>query len=254
MVETTSTGQHGHIKAETKNGDVGRRIYLGNLLYRVKPYEIEEMLNVNGFEGQVEGIHISIDAVTGRNPGYCFIDFKAREDAERALVSLAGVMIQDRPVKAGPCQPKGAERRWKSDDYKPTFQRWGDWKGSRAMSRADAQPEQGPYGALGHMDDIKRSENPARVYVGGLGKMMNQEENDKEIRGYFEGFKIVAISKRITPHPDMRSKPGGHHYCFVDFESLEEAHLAISKVNGKGVSGCGRLRLQMAGPLPTLLQ
>lgn len=67
----------------------GRRAYLGDLLYRVKPKEIGEMLDASGFEGRVEGIHISIDAVTGRNPGYCFVDFEARDDAERALDVLS---------------------------------------------------------------------------------------------------------------------------------------------------------------------
>lgn len=68
------------------------------------------MLNASDFEGLIDGVHISIDAVTGRNPGYCFIDFKAREDADRALEELHGVIIQGRPVKVGPCQPKGAEK------------------------------------------------------------------------------------------------------------------------------------------------
>ncbi|KAK7747352.1 hypothetical protein SLS53_001605 [Cytospora paraplurivora] len=146
----------------------GRRIYLGNLLYRVKPKELEETLDASGFEGRVEGIHISVEAVTGRNPRYCFIDFEAREDAERALGALRGV-------------------------------RWGDWKGSRARSPGrqpddDEQPGQGPYGALHHIDEVKRAGTPARVYVGGLGKMINQEENDKEIRGYLEGFPVFVLS------------------------------------------------------------
>lgn len=108
--------------------------------------------------------------------------------------------IQDRPVKVGPCQPKGAEKRWRSDNYKPTFQRWGDWKGSGTATSSgglpydDERPEQGPHGALRHMDEVKRAGTPARVYVGGLGKMINQEENDKEIRGYLEGFSLFVLS------------------------------------------------------------
>ncbi|ROV88231.1 hypothetical protein VPNG_10372 [Cytospora leucostoma] len=175
----------------------GRRIYLGNLLYRVKPKQIEEMLDASGFEGRVGGIHISVDAVTGRNPGYCFIDFEAREDAERALDALCGVMVEGRPVKVGPCRPKGAEKR--SGDYKPTFQRWGDWKGSRAarsdgLPDDDERPDQGPYGALHHLDGVRDTGTPARVYVGGLGKMINQEENDKEVRGYLKGFTVFVLS------------------------------------------------------------
>ncbi|KAF3761916.1 hypothetical protein M406DRAFT_222190, partial [Cryphonectria parasitica EP155] len=229
----------------------GRRIYLGNLLYRVQPQAVQEMLEASGFEGLFEAIHISMDAVSGRNPGYCFIDFKTREDANLALESLNGVTILDRPVKVGPCQPK---TRARAHEYQPTFQRWGDWVGSErrsspgdtsAASQGGKKREQGPYAALDHLKEVERADTPPRVYVGGIGKMVNQEENDKEIRGYFEGFQIVAISKRITPHPDTRLLPGNHHYCFVDFETVEEAKAAIQALNGRPVVG-GKLRLGMA--------
>lgn len=173
----------------------GRRIYLGNLLYRVKPDEIEQVLADSGFAGKLEAIHISVDAVTGRNPGYCFLDFHAREDATAALEALGGTAIQGRPCKVGPCRPKGAEKRWKSDDYKPTFQRWGDWTGPRrsGFGRDGGAPlegvEQGPYGAMEHLDDVRRAGVAPRVFLGGIGKMINQGEHDREIRGYLEGFK-----------------------------------------------------------------
>lgn len=54
-----------------------------------------------------------------------------------------------------------------------------------------------------------------------------------------------AISKRITPHPTAQERPGNHHYCFVDLESVEEAEAAIAKLNGKSVPS-GTLRVQLA--------
>lgn len=171
----------------------GMRIYLGNLLYHVKPDEIDDMLAANGFREDVDSVHISIDAVSGRNPGYCFIDFKNPESARSALETLAGNTIRGRPVKVGPCKPKGAERAWKDPNYTPTFQRWGDWRGERPRrdgrrSYESQQPQQGPYRALQHLRHVKETGAPARVYFGGLGRMINQEEHDKEIRGYLEGF------------------------------------------------------------------
>lgn len=171
----------------------GRRVYLGNLLYRVRPDEIEDMLQREGFGADLlDAIHISVAPVTGRNPGYCFIDFTSREAADRALGSLGGVLIQGRPAKVGPCVPKGAERRWKSADYTPAFNSWGDWKGSRE-ARDEGAPlrcEQGPYGAIDHIRDMRTAAPPPRVYVGGLGKMINQETHEREVRGYFEGHKM----------------------------------------------------------------
>lgn len=165
----------------------GRRIYLGNLIYRIQPPEISSLISSAGFpQGAVSGIHVSIDPVSGRNPGYCFVDFKTRDDAERALEKLGGTLLRGRPVKVGPCKPKGEEKRWRSEGYKPTFQRWGDWKGERGAS----EEEQGPYGALEHMRGAWQASSAPRVYVGGIGKMKNQEEHDREIREYFEGFKM----------------------------------------------------------------
>lgn len=171
----------------------GMRIYLGNLLYQVKPDEIDDMLAANGFREHVESVHISIDAFSGRNPGYCFIDFKSPDSAQSALENLAGNTIRGRPVKVGPCKPKGAERAWKDPNYTPTFQRWGDWRGEQpktddGRSSEGHEPQQGPYNALQHFHNVKETGATARVFFGGLGKMINQGEHDKEVRSYLEGF------------------------------------------------------------------
>ncbi|KAK3393522.1 hypothetical protein B0H63DRAFT_19233 [Podospora didyma] len=227
----------------------GRRIYVGNLLYSVKPVDVEGLLKDIGF-GTYEKIHISVDPISGRNPGYCFVEFPTREEAERALVALPGVSIFDRALKVGPCHPKSggsSESRDRSSPRAPrdqqsrttTFDRWGDWNGERKPVKPD---EQGPYGALQHL----ASDNDGlRLYVGGLGPMLDQAQNEAEIQALFEGFEYVAIGKRITPHPSTQEKPGNHHFCFVDFASAEEASRAIAETNGKSVPG-GRLRVFVA--------
>lgn len=173
----------------------GKRIYLGNLLYEVKPNEIDDVLAENGFQEDIENVHISIDPVTARNPGYCFVDFKSSDRAQAALESLVGTTIRDRPVKVGPCKPKGAEKAWKKPDYKPTFERWGDWRGQRpdgddGRPPKSQTPEQGPYKAMEHFQGVKESGARARVYLGGLGKMINQGEHDDEVRNLLEGFSM----------------------------------------------------------------
>lgn len=172
-----------------------KRIYLGNLLYEVKPHEVEDMLAAEGFQDDVENVHISIDAVTARNPGYCFVDFRSPDSAQAALEGLGGTRIRDRPVKVGPCKPKGAERAWKKPNYTPTFQRWGDWRGQ--MPRGDGErtsdrqtSQQGPYKALEHFKGVKENGASARVYLGGLGKMINQVEHDEEVRNLLDGFNV----------------------------------------------------------------
>ncbi|OHF00909.1 RNA recognition domain-containing protein [Colletotrichum orchidophilum] len=240
----------------------GRRIYLGNLLYSVQPVEIEEMLKDNGFEGY-EQIHISMDPVTARNPGYCFVDFSDRGDAERALASLEA-RLRGRPLKVGPCEPKKQNRsRWQSD-REPAFNRWGDWSGQRKgdgeQREAPARPagnsgiENGPYGAIKHFDEVAATDNDGRrLYVGGLDSMVDQAQHQDEMQQILEGHKPLAISKRITPHESTKAKGGNHHYCFVDFATVEEADAAKDALDRK-VWGTGRLRVNIARALPDKLK
>ncbi|GKT65545.1 RNA recognition domain-containing protein [Colletotrichum tofieldiae] len=178
----------------------GRRIYLGNLLHIVQPVEIEEMLKDNSF-AEYEKIHISMDPVTARNPGYCFVDFLDRADAERALSSL-DTSIRGRPLKVGPCEPKKQQAsRWKSDK-EPIFNRWGNWSGQRVHVGEDSKDkgvpigkidkrgiEHGPYGAIEHFDDVAATDTDGRrLYIGGLAKMIDQQHNQNEMREILAGF------------------------------------------------------------------
>ena len=156
----------------------GRRIYVGNLLYSIKPADVEDLMRQTGFDQSFEQLHISIDPVSGRNPGYCFVEFTTREEADRALEVLAGASLFNRAIKVGPCNPKSSsqrESRWNSsrgDDYKPTFQRWGDWKGGEDSQSGRREGEQGPQGAARHLDDrSRRNPEKAQLYIGGLGMM-----------------------------------------------------------------------------------
>ncbi|KAK3905772.1 hypothetical protein C8A05DRAFT_41346 [Staphylotrichum tortipilum] len=236
----------------------GRRIYLGNLLYSVKPADVEDLLRDTGFLDSFENLHISIDPVSGRNPGYCFVEFTTREEADRALDTLPGNSLSNRPVKVGPCHPKSSssqrETRWGSGgrssgggsngEYTPTFQRWGDWKGDNTDIRsAPRDGEQGPNAAIRHLENrSNRNPDKAQLYIGGLGMMINQEHHDTEMQEILEGFEYVAIGKRITPRAETRSMPGNYHYCFVDFSSMEEAERALNALNGRAVEG-GNLRV-----------
>ncbi|KAK4156185.1 hypothetical protein C8A00DRAFT_12856 [Chaetomidium leptoderma] len=237
----------------------GRRIYLGNLLYSIKPADVEDLLRQTGFDQSFEKLHISVDPVSGRNPGYCFVEFTTREEADRALEDLPGSALFNRPVKVGPCHPKTSggqsQSRWgaggsRGDDsgspgYNPTFQRWGDWKGSEDTKARRDQAEDGPYAASRHLDArSQRSTDKNQLYIGGLGMMINQEHHDTEMQEILSGFEYIAIGKRITPRIETRSVPGNYHYCFVDFSSAEEAERAMQELNGRAVEG-GNLRVSV---------
>ncbi|KAL7931524.1 hypothetical protein V8C35DRAFT_309735 [Trichoderma chlorosporum] len=220
----------------------GRRIYLGNLHYVLKSEDIEEFLIGNGFD-DIENIQLSVDAMSGRNPGYCFVDFAQQASAERALTDLRA-SLRGREVKVGPCEP----RKKRSGDGRSTFQRPGDW---RSASGDDGQQFQGeareqrPRGGFTRSEEVADESQGKRLYVGGLAKNLDQEQNNQEVMDIFTGFNPSYIGKRITPHESARSPAGTYYYCFVDFETKEEAEAAMQALDGAQYDG-GVLKVSLA--------
>ncbi|KAL7914293.1 hypothetical protein GGI35DRAFT_238912 [Trichoderma velutinum] len=220
----------------------GRRIYLGNLHYVLKSQDIEEFLLSNGFD-DIENIHVSVDPVSARNPGYCFVDFAERATAERALTDLKA-SLRGREVKVGPCEP----RKKRNGDGRSNFQRPSDW---RSPSGDDGQQfqseprEQRPRGGFTRSEEVADDSQGKRLYVGGLAKNLDQEQNNQEMMDIFTGFNPSYIGKRITPHESSRSPAGTYYYCFVDFETKEEAEAAMQTLDGAQYDG-GVLKVSLA--------
>ncbi|XEU98250.1 hypothetical protein FSHL1_003537 [Fusarium sambucinum] len=239
----------------------GRRIYLGmiipsNLPYEAKPFEVEEVLARNGFDS-LDKIHISVDPISARNPGYCFVDFHDRETAERALSSLSAT-VYGRTLKVGPCEPKKPREGRGFQNEDATSRRWGDWNAKSSMngnnmSQNNGRGEnKGPNWAIDHFEDVARDHGGRRLYVGGLGKMIDQAQHQEELAQIFSCFKPAAIGKRITPHESKKILPGNHHYCFVDFDTKEEASLAVERLNRKEIPG-GQLKVSISERVPQKL-
>ncbi|KAI1853928.1 hypothetical protein JX265_012613 [Neoarthrinium moseri] len=213
----------------------GRRVYLGNLLYNTTPDGVEEFLNANGFSA-FENVHISVDPFTGRNPGYCFVQFPDSDTAEKAIATLDGKLMGERAVRCRPCQPKGDVRqasRWPHEDRASTASnRWGDWNASKpGEDRAGARlpGKGGPNDALKHFQVSKAQEEGRQLYVGGLPRMLDQAENEVEMRSIFKDFEIDGVSKRVSPR---EAGDGRRNFCFVDFATPEQAQAAIDAMKG----------------------
>ncbi|KAH8662443.1 hypothetical protein BX600DRAFT_498964 [Xylariales sp. PMI_506] len=242
----------------------GRRIYLGNLLYTTTLDDVKEFLTANEF-GVHENIHISVDSFSGRNPGYCFVEFADKQTADAAMEGLEGRLLFDRPVKCRPCQPRGAGRQ-QSDRAPYDGQqsggggggsRWGSsWNSGEGGDRYGARGGEGGdrYGARGGQGggrqfEVSKAQAEGRqLYVGGLPKLLDSAANDEEIRGIFTGFQVDSVGKRVTP----RSTEGGdvderRNFCFVDFSTPEEAQAALDAVDGSSFNG-GSLKVSLARP------
>jgi len=125
---------------------------------------------------------MSIDPVSGRNPGYCFVDFYDAETANRALMALPSVTILGRTLRVGPCEPKKPRNsgyrsgeRDEGERRERNLDRWGNWgQSAENGERSRSAP--------------RDAENSTRLYVGGLGDMTDQESNQAEMRELFQGF------------------------------------------------------------------
>ncbi|KAG7007025.1 6-phosphofructo-2-kinase [Physcia stellaris] len=102
----------------------GRRLYIGNLPYMAKTADVAGIFA--GGDYVVERISMSLDPFTGRNPSYCFVDLQNKQQADKAIVSLNGLVVLGRPVKIGPGVAK-PERAGLSDSSP-------SWKGEKNQS------------------------------------------------------------------------------------------------------------------------
>ncbi|OCL05748.1 hypothetical protein AOQ84DRAFT_390669 [Glonium stellatum] len=235
---TRSTNRKPHFKqnaaSERQMAD-GRRIYVGNLPYMAKKSDVEALFKDAGYT--INLIDMSIDSFTGRNPSYCFVELQNEQLAKQAMVDLVNKDILGRQIKLKPCIQKRQDRK---TDQSITFDRWAKQAPEGVYLEQpferDVAPDINP---MPFLDPIREKR---RLYVGGLPKPTNQHASDAEIRELFSGFEVVAVSKVISPHESIQSKPGNHFYAFVDFPSSEEADAAAKALNGKLAFG-GRLKV-----------
>lgn len=172
---------------------------------------------------------MSIDAFTGRNPSYCFVDFHTEEEAARTMQTMQGQLVRGRPVKINlktdrqikPTQQaiKTYDLGWRAKEIPApeiaqdsmVFDRW---------SRNDAQSHW----------TAPAAEN-RRVFVGGLPRIPNQITLNAEMKALFGGYEIQAVSKLISPHHTESDKPGSHYHAYVDLATAQEATNAVRTLN-----------------------
>jgi len=174
----------------------GRRIYLGNLLYSTTIEDINVFLADNGF-AMVENVHISIDRFTGRNPGYCFVEFADKATADDAMKKLEGAPLSDRPVKCRPCQPKGNQRQagqWtraegREDRSAHGSDRWDDW----SRPSGDSGHQLGLAPSNSNSGRVSTAQEEGRqLYIAGLPRMSNQTDNVVDMKEIFKDFAVYV--------------------------------------------------------------
>ena len=82
---------------------MGKRLYVGNLPYRMSE---EELADVFAQAGEVADVAIVIDRDTGRSKGFGFGEMAEDAGAQTALQDLNGAQVGGRTIKVAEANPR----------------------------------------------------------------------------------------------------------------------------------------------------
>ena len=77
-------------------GDMGRKLYVGNLPFNATDGELREHF---AQAGTPETVAIIMDRMTGRSRGFGFVEMQTDDEASQAIERLDGKEFKGRPLK-----------------------------------------------------------------------------------------------------------------------------------------------------------
>ncbi len=86
---------------------MGKKLYVGNLSYKVSSSDLELLLSQFG---KVESAEVIQDRETGRSKGFGFVEMSTDEEAQAAIAALSGKEHEGRALtinEARPREPRG---------------------------------------------------------------------------------------------------------------------------------------------------
>ncbi len=78
-------------------------IYVGNLNYRLKEEDLNEVFSNYG---EVSSVKIINDRVTGRAKGFAFVEMSNDDDALKAIEELDGSELMEREMRVNQAKPR----------------------------------------------------------------------------------------------------------------------------------------------------
>src|ERR1700739_1536177 len=94
---------------------MNKRLFVGNLPYRVEENELQDLFSQ---AGNVESVRVMRDVETGRARGFAFVEMSSEQDAERAATQFNQFPLEGRQLTVNEARPlpegreSGAPRRW----------------------------------------------------------------------------------------------------------------------------------------------
>ncbi|HJD92199.1 MULTISPECIES: RNA recognition motif domain-containing protein [Bacteroides] len=78
-------------------------IYVGNLNYRVREDQLQEVMEDFGV---VNSVKLILDRETGRSKGFAFVEMDNDDDADRAIKELNGAEFEGRTMVVKEARPR----------------------------------------------------------------------------------------------------------------------------------------------------
>ena len=86
-----------------KEAQVGKKLYVGNLSYKVTDSDLTKMFEPHG---TVESAQIIMDRDTGRSKGFGFVEMKTDQEAKTAIAALNGQDSGGRSLTVNEARPR----------------------------------------------------------------------------------------------------------------------------------------------------
>jgi RNA recognition motif-containing protein len=82
---------------------MGKKLYVGNLAYRVSDGDLQQMFEAFG---TVQSAQVIMDRDTGRSKGFGFVEMGSDQEAQAAITGLNGKEFEGRALTVNEARPK----------------------------------------------------------------------------------------------------------------------------------------------------
>ena len=93
---------------------MGKKLYVGNLNYKVTSSDLQLLL---GQFGQVQSAEVIMDRATGRSKGFGFVEMGSEDEAQQAIEALSDKEHEGRPLTVNVAKPREERPRGGGGGY-----------------------------------------------------------------------------------------------------------------------------------------
>lgn len=134
--------QNGQTQAQDSQQENPKKLFVGNLPFRMSEADIQELF---AEFGEITNVHLALDRMSGRSRGFAFVEFADEAAAQAAVAAVDGRDIDGRALKVNVARPFAPRPR---GEYRPRgggYNRGGDRGYNRGGDRGGYGRNSGGY-------------------------------------------------------------------------------------------------------------